>query len=85
MDKFSKRKSDMFDSFKNWPQGLITSTILVGKIRTDNIKEFESSKFISLWTHEYSTSKSFQQNGISKIKNRNLQEMARIMLTSKNI
>lgn len=63
---------------------------MVGKIRTDNIKEFESSNFTSLCdqkniTHEYSTSKSFQQNGISKIKNRTLQEMARIMLTSKYI
>ncbi|XP_073129647.1 uncharacterized protein [Henckelia pumila] len=60
------------------------------RIRTDHGKEFENSLFDQFCekegiSHEYSAPKTPQQNGIAERKNRTLQEMARVMLSSKNI
>ncbi|XP_073128980.1 uncharacterized protein [Henckelia pumila] len=60
------------------------------RIRTDHGKEFENSLFEQFCekegiSHEYSAPKTPQQNGIAERKNRTLQEMARVMLSSKNI
>ncbi|XP_073153705.1 uncharacterized protein [Henckelia pumila] len=62
----------------------------VARIRTDHGKEFENSSFSSLCdkkgiSQEFSASKTPQQNDIVERKNRTLQEMARVMMKSKNI
>ncbi|XP_075483565.1 uncharacterized protein LOC142523718 [Primulina tabacum] len=62
----------------------------VRRIMTDHGKEFENSSFSSFCdnkgiSHEFSAPKKPQQNGIAERKNRTLQEMARVMLTSKCI
>ncbi|XP_073024178.1 uncharacterized protein [Primulina eburnea] len=88
---FIKEKSDTFEVFKN----LITRitnlhSLKIRRIRTDHGKEFENRSFSSFCdkkgiSHEFSAPKTPQQNGISERKNRTLQEMARVMLTSKNL
>ncbi|XP_073064107.1 uncharacterized protein [Primulina eburnea] len=88
---FIKEKSDTFDVFKN----LITRitnlhSLKVRRIKTDHGKEFENRSFSSFCdrkgiSHEFSAPKTPQQNGIAERKNRTLQEMARVMLTSKNL
>ncbi|XP_075479000.1 uncharacterized protein LOC142519868 [Primulina tabacum] len=88
---FLIEKSDKFAAFKKL-HAKITNLhdLRVGKIRTDHGKEFENSHFTSFCekkgiTHEFSVPKTPQQNGIAERKNRTLQEMARVMLSSKNI
>ncbi|XP_073287691.1 uncharacterized protein [Primulina huaijiensis] len=88
---FLREKSDTFAAFKKL-HAKITNLhdLRVGKIRTDHGKEFENSHFTSFCekrgiTHEFSAPKTPQQNGIAERKNRTLQEMARVMLSSKNI
>ncbi|XP_073026767.1 uncharacterized protein [Primulina eburnea] len=88
---FIKEKSDMFDVFKN----LITRitnlhSLKIRRIITDHGKEFENRSFSSFCdrkgiSHEFSAPKTPQQNGIAERKNMTLQEMARVMLTSKNL
>ncbi|XP_075475725.1 uncharacterized protein LOC142510376 [Primulina tabacum] len=88
---FIKEKSDTFSVFKQ----LVTRItnfhgLKVRRIRTDHGKEFENSSFSSFCdrkgiSHEFSAPKTPQQNGIAERKNRTLQEMERVMLTSKNI
>ncbi|XP_075499903.1 uncharacterized protein LOC142538472 [Primulina tabacum] len=88
---FIREKSDTFDVFKN----LITRitnfhALKVRRIRTDHGKEFENVSFSSFCdrkdiSHEFSAPKTPQQNGIVERKNMTLQEMARVMLASKNI
>ncbi|XP_073036620.1 uncharacterized protein [Primulina eburnea] len=88
---FIKEKSDTFEVFKN----LITRitnlhSLKIIRIRTNHGKEFENRSFSSFCdrkgiSHEFSAPKTPQQNGIAERKNRTLQEMARVMLTSKNL
>ncbi|XP_073019407.1 uncharacterized protein [Primulina eburnea] len=88
---FIREKSDTFSVFKQ----LVTRItnfhgLKVRRIRTDHGKEFENSSFSSFCdrkgiSHQFSAPKTPQQNGIVERKNRTLQEMARVMLTSKNI
>ncbi|XP_073061940.1 uncharacterized protein [Primulina eburnea] len=88
---FIKEKSDTFDVFKN----LITRitnlhSLKIRRIKTDHGKEFENRSFSSFCdrkgiSHEFSAPKTPQQNGINERKKRTLQEMARVMLTSKNL
>ncbi|XP_073056906.1 uncharacterized protein [Primulina eburnea] len=88
---FIKEKSDTFEVFKN----LITRitnlhSLKIRRIRTDHGKEFENRSFSSFCdrkgiSHEFSTPKTPRQNGIAERKNRTLQEMTRVMLTSKNL
>ncbi|XP_073051200.1 uncharacterized protein [Primulina eburnea] len=93
---FLREKSETFDVFKKL-HAKITNLfdLRVVKIRTDHGKEFENSHFSSLCdkkgiTHEFSAPKTPQQNGIAERKNRTLQEMAlqemaRVMLSSKSV
>ncbi|XP_073039009.1 uncharacterized protein [Primulina eburnea] len=88
---FLREKSDTFTAFKTL-HAKITNLhdLRVDKIRTDHGKEFENSHFTSFCekrgiNHEFSAPKTPQQNGIAERKNRILQEMARVMLSSKNI
>ncbi|XP_075524516.1 uncharacterized protein LOC142556908 [Primulina tabacum] len=88
---FIREKSNTFSVFKQ----LVTRItnfhgLKVRRIRTDHGKEFENSSFSSFCdrkgiSHEFSAPKTPKQNGIAERKNRTLQEMARVMLTSKNI
>ena len=59
-------------------------------IRSDHGKEFENSHFSKFCdkhgiTHEFSESKTSQQNGVVERKNRALQEIARVMLKAINV
>ncbi|XP_073277715.1 uncharacterized protein [Primulina huaijiensis] len=88
---FLREKSDIFDAFKKL-HARITNLfdMRVVKIRTDHGKEFENSHFTSLCekkgiSHEFSAPKTPQQNGIAEWKNRTLQEMDQVMLSSKNL
>ncbi|XP_073019134.1 uncharacterized protein [Primulina eburnea] len=88
---FIREKSDTFGVFKKL-HARITNLHdeKVVRIRTDHGKEFENSLFTSLCekkgiSHEFSAPKTPQQNGIAERKNRTLQEMARVMLSSKNV
>ncbi|XP_073024240.1 uncharacterized protein [Primulina eburnea] len=88
---FIKEKSDTFDVFKNLITRITNLHILkIRRIKTDHGKEFENRSFSSFCDrkgiyHEFSAPKTPQQNGIAERKNRTLQEMARVMLTSKNL
>ena len=60
------------------------------KIRSDHGKEFENARFESFCEkngikREFSATKTPQQNGVVKRKNRVIQEMARVMLLNKQI
>lgn len=62
----------------------------IKRIRSDHGGEFENHKF-SNWCNEmrikhgFSAPKTPQQNGVAERKNRTLQEMTNVMLTSKNM
>ncbi|XP_075504520.1 uncharacterized protein LOC142541961 [Primulina tabacum] len=88
---FIREKSDTFDVFKKL-HARITNLhdVRVIEIWTDHGKEFENSLFTSLCekkgiSHEFFAPKTPQQNGIAERKNQTLQEMARVMLSSKNV
>lgn len=60
------------------------------RIRSDHDREFENKKFSNFCDlegilHEVSAPLTPQQNGVVEQKNRNLQEMAKIMLHAKQI
>ncbi|XP_075492581.1 uncharacterized protein LOC142530643 [Primulina tabacum] len=89
--RFIREKSDTFDVFKQLVTRITNfHNLKVRRIRTDHGKEFENSLFSSFCdkkgiSHEFSAPKTPQQNDIAERKNRTLQEMARVMLASKNI
>ena len=89
---FIREKSDTFEIFKNLCTRLKREKDCnIGKIVriiSDHGKEFENSIFVGLCnkhgiSHEFSTPKILQQNGVVERKNRTFQEMARVMLNSK--
>ncbi|XP_073131941.1 uncharacterized protein [Henckelia pumila] len=89
--RFLREKSDTFDVFnKLFNKSTNLHALTVARIRTDHWKEFENSSFSSLCdkkgiSQEFSAQKTPQQNGIVERKNMMLQEMARVMMSSKNI
>ncbi|XP_073019471.1 uncharacterized protein [Primulina eburnea] len=88
---FIREKSDTFDVFKQLIVRITNFQILkVRRKKTEHGKEFENSSFSSFCdkkgiSHEFSAPKTPQQNEIVERKNRTLQKMARMMLTSKCI
>ena len=63
---------------------------VIAKIRSDNGRKFENTKLVTFCndqgTHqEFSSPKTQQQNGIVKLKNRIVQEMARVILHNKKL
>ncbi|WP_244219889.1 DDE-type integrase/transposase/recombinase, partial [Corallococcus interemptor] len=63
---------------------------VISRIRSDHGIEFQNSNFSTFYTlhgikHEFSAPKTPQQNGVVERKNRMVQEMAQVMLHSKNI
>ena len=91
---FLKEKSDTFDAFEALLLRLMLEANFhhknVVRIRSDHGKEFENSHVDNFCNkhgirHEYSASKTPQQNGVVERQNRTLQEMARVMLKAKKV
>ncbi|KAI9192328.1 hypothetical protein LWI28_021322 [Acer negundo] len=91
---FLREKSETFDKFKmlcNKIQNEMNSNIKsIKQIRSDHEREFENVSFETYCdsvgiSHEFSVSRTAQQNGVVERKNRVLQEMARVMLLSNNV
>jgi hypothetical protein len=88
---FLREKTNTIEEFKIWYKKIKNLYGLKAiRIRSDHGTEFENTQF-SLFcdskgiTHEFSAPKTPQQNGVAERKNRTLQEMARVMLSSKNL
>ena len=78
MGIFIREKSDTFDSFKNLC------------IKLKNEKNYNIGRIVRICnkysiSHEFSSPKTSQQNGVVERKNRTLQEMARVMLNNKKL
>ena len=91
---FLREKSDTFNAFKILFLKLMSEKNKqlrkAIRIRSDHGNEFENSHLTKLCNkhgidHEFSSPKIPQQNRVEEGKNRALQEMARIILKSKNI
>ena len=88
---FLREKSETFEAFKVWyKQVKNLYNLKVVKLRSDHGTEYENSQFAKFCNekgikHEFSAPITPQQNGIAERKNRTLQEMARVMLSSKNL
>jgi len=91
---FLREKSETFDTFKNLCIKLTNEREVRGetikRIRSDHGREFENACFANFCnsygiSHEFSSPRTPQQNGVVERKNRVLQEMARVMLHSKKI
>ena len=91
---FLRDKSETFDVFHYlWLQLIADKGNQFGgisRIRSDHGTEFENSSFQSFCNengikHEFSAPKTPQQNGVVERKNQVVQEMARVMLHSKNV
>ena len=94
MGWFFEEKSDTFDAVKKLREKLKNEKdCMIGKImriQSDHGREFENTiyaKFCDNYgiSHEFSTPKTPQQNGVIERKNRTLQEMERVMLNSKKL
>ncbi|KAG9453440.1 hypothetical protein H6P81_006344 [Aristolochia fimbriata] len=89
--KFLMEKFDTFTEFKKLCLQLMNDNdSKIKRIRSDHGREFKNKQFFDFCAsegiaHEFSATKTPQQNGIVERKNRTLQEMARVMLNSKNI
>lgn len=87
---FIKEKSYTFEVFKDLCQRLQREQKnLIVRIRSDHGKEFENAKFYEFLSskgigHEFSSPITPLQNGVVELKNRTLQESARVMLHAKN-
>ena len=88
---FLREKSDVCDKMERLCKRLQNEKgVPIVRIRNDHGKEFENAKFEAFY-NEHSIKKEFlvtktpQQNGVVKRKNRVIQEMARVMLLNKNL
>ncbi|XP_059428598.1 uncharacterized protein LOC132162380 [Corylus avellana] len=86
-----KEKSEAFDQatvlFKRIQ---VEQNCSIQRIRSDHGREFENSSFEEFYKnfgikHEFSSPITLQQNGVIERKNRVIQEMARVMIHSKNL
>ena len=91
---FIREKSNTFDSFRNLCIKLKNEKNCnigrIVRIRSDHGKEFENSIFPDFCneygiSHQFSSLKTPQRNGVVERKNRTLQEMVRVMLNSKKL
>ena len=86
--EFFREKSEACEKMKNLCKRLQNKKgVPVVKIRSDHGKEFENARFESFCekkgiNKEFSALKTSQQNGIVERKNRVIQEMARILLST---
>lgn len=88
---FLKHKSEAFDVFKEFKTFVENqSGCSIKVLRTDRGEEYTSNSFLDYCKrngikHQLTASYTPQQNGISERKNRTIVEMARSMLTEKNV
>ncbi|XP_050888661.1 uncharacterized protein LOC127093801 [Lathyrus oleraceus] len=88
---FIKEKSDVFEVFKDSCKRLQREKQNeIVRIISDHGKEFENRKFAEFCSfeiigHEFSSPITPQQNGVIELKNRTLQESARVMLHVKRL
>jgi transposase InsO family protein len=99
MDDFSRytwaillqEKSDAFDAAQHLFKKIqVEQNCQIMRIRSDHGREFKNSKFEEFCLsygikQEFSSPISPQQNGVVERKNRVIQEMARVMIHSKNL
>jgi hypothetical protein len=86
-----QKKSDAFDAAQHLFKKIqIEQNCQIIRIRSDHGREFENTKFEEFclsygikW--EFSSPITLQQNGVVERKNRVIQEMARVMIHSKNL
>ncbi|KAL5545097.1 hypothetical protein UlMin_008881 [Ulmus minor] len=88
---FLKEKSEAFDIFKTLIIKIqVEKNDRVVRLRSDHGKEFENTLFDDFCaangiSHEFSAPITPQHNGVVERKNRVIQEMARVMLFSKDV
>ncbi|KAL5578483.1 hypothetical protein UlMin_020182 [Ulmus minor] len=88
---FLKEKSEAFDIFKTLIIKIqVEKNDRVVRLRSDHGKEFENTLFDDFCaangiSHEFSAPITPQHNGVVERKNRVIQEMARVMLYSKDV
>jgi transposase InsO family protein len=86
-----REKSDAFDTAQHLFKKIqVEQNCQIVRIRSDYGREFENSKFEEFCRsygikHEFSSPITPQQNGVVERKNRVIQEMARVMIHSKNL
>jgi transposase InsO family protein len=85
-----REKSDAFDTAQNLFKKIqVEQNCQIVRIRSDHGREFENSKFEefchSYFNQEFSSPITPQHNGAVERKNRIIQEMARVMIHSKNL
>ena len=92
MDLFLSDKTEAFDSFEKFSkmiQNKLGCSIV--SIRTDHGREFDNEVQFGRYcelngiTHNFSTPRTPQSNGVVERKNRSLQEMSRTMLNEQSI
>ena len=83
---FLRSKNEAFQIFAKFNKSVQKKkSTEISKVRSDHGKEFENLEFKSFYedhgiTHQFSTPRTPQQNGVVERKNRTLIEMARSML-----
>jgi hypothetical protein len=86
-----REKYDAFDAAQHlFKKILVGQNCQIMRIHGDHGREFENSKFEEFChsygiKHEFSSPTTPQQNGVVERKNRVIQEMARVMIHSKNL
>ena len=89
--EFLKEKLEAFDKMERLCKRIQNEKgVPIVKIRSDHGKEFENAKFEAFCNEqgikkEFSAPKTPQQNGVVERKNREIQEMPRVMLLNKSI
>ena len=89
--EFLREKSEAFDKMERLCKRLQNEKgVPIVKIRIDHGKEFKNTKFEAFYNDhgikkEFSVPKTPQQNGVVERKNREIQEMPRVMLLNKSI
>jgi transposase InsO family protein len=86
-----REKSDAFDAAQHLFKKIqVEQNCQIMRIRSDHGREFENSKFEEFCLsygikQEFSSPITTQQNGVVERKNRVIQEMARVMIHSRNL
>ena len=87
--EFLREKSETYDKMERLCKRLQNEKgVPIVKIRIDHGKEFKNTKFEAFYNDhgikkEFSVPKTPQQNGVVERKNREIQEMPRVMLLNK--
>ena len=89
--EFLREKSETYDKMERLCKRLQNEKgVPIVKIRIDHGKEFKNTKFEAFYNDhgikkEFLVPKTPQQNGVVERKNREIQEMPRVMLLNKSI